>query len=134
MKVQGITEKQLRYIVESVSNLQYDGGVIFDREPETTGSRVMWIHFTLRTVNGRSQGARRSASGRRLAKACWHAHRDVMQALFDQHPDAILHTALAKYTGAQSFADTFEATGDGNVGSMAQPLAMRDACECDGEW
>ncbi len=134
MKIQNVTASQLTDIVRTVSADQYDGNVIFDREPETLGSRVIWVHFTLRTKSGHGAGSRRSASGRRMAKACWHAHRDVMQALFDAYPDAVLQTALAKYTGAQSFADTFESTGDGNVGSMAQPLPMRDACECDGSW
>lgn len=134
MKVKGMSVEQLRRLVLSVSRSQYEGGVIFDREPEETGKRVKWVHFTLRTVSGRSTGARRSHSGRRLAKACWHAHRDVMQKLFDNYPNAELHSAFAKYQGLAGFTQDFPSTGWRNIGSMAQPLNMQDACECDGEW
>lgn len=130
MKLKNVTADQLRAIVESVSANLYGGDLIFDREPETTGVNVVWIHFTLRTVTGRSPGARRTHQGRRLAKACWHAHRDVMQALFDAYPAAELHTALARYIGRDGFMTDFPATGDTQLGSVAKPIAMRDACDC----
>ena len=127
MKVKGITEQALRFAVESVSHLRYNGNIVFKREPDRKGN---FLFFTLTVVNSRNKGGRRSHSGRRVAAACWHAHRDVMRAIFETAPDAILVTALARYEGAADFADKFEATGDTNIGSAFNPLEMRYACDC----
>ena len=130
MKVKNVTADQVRDVVEFISAELYNNELIFDREPETHGVRVVWVHFTLRTVNGRSTGARRTHTGRRLAKACWHAHRDVMAELFDLYPNAELHTMLASYHDKWDFRAKFPQTGFNNIGSVAQPLAMQNACEC----
>lgn len=127
MKVQNVSAARLRGIVERISTEQYDGHLMFNREPEQRGK---WLHFTLRTVTGHSPGARRTHQGRRLAKACWHAHRDVMARLFDVYPCAVLHTMLAEYDGRESFLAKFPATGESNIGSIAQPLSLCNACEC----
>ena len=128
MKIQGLTTCDLYNIVTRVSSESYDLGVIFAREPEWRGR---WLHFTLRTVNGSSQGARRTNSGRKLAKACWHAHRDVMRAIFDAFPDAELVTMLAVYNGADNFNALFQETGKYNLGSTANPCRADSACECN---
>ncbi len=128
MKLANVTACQLRMIVSVVSDESYAGELIFEREPEGNGK---WVHFTLRTVNGKSPGARRTHTGRRLAKACWHAHRDVMQLLFDTHPDAVLVTMLATYDGRDDFLATFPDTGATNLGSIAAPLRADAACECN---
>lgn len=130
MKVQNVTAEQLRDVVSFVSAIKYDNELIFEREPETLGKHVVWVHFTLRTTTGRSPGARRTHQGRRLAKACWHAHRDVMGRLFNLYPDAELHTALARYVGVDGFLASFQKTGWNNIGTSVQPLYLRDACEC----
>ncbi len=127
MKLLNVTPCQLRMVVNVISDELYNGELIFDREPETKGN---WIHFTLRTVSGRSPGARRTHHGRRLAKACWHAHRDVMQLLFDTFPNAELRTMLADYIGRVGFLSNFPATGATNLGSIATPLRADDACDC----
>ncbi len=127
MKLQNVTSDQLRTCVNFISVNNYDGELIFDRKPEWRGN---WLHFTLRTVNGRSLGARRTHRGRRLAKACWHAHRDVMKELFNTYPSALLVTMLARYDGRDGFLAEFPATGNNNVGSMVQPLLLREACDC----
>ena len=131
MKVKGITESGLRFIVESVSNLRYNGNIVFKREPERKGN---FLFFTLTVRDSSGPGGRRSHSGRRVAAACWHAHRDVMRAMFESYPEALLVTALARYEGRVGFERDFPATGDTNIGSMAAPLPMRYACECDGYW
>lgn len=131
MRIKGISEQRLRFAVESVSSLQYDGNIVFKREPDKKGN---FLHFTLTVLDSAGPGGRRSHTGRRVAAACWHAHRDIMQAIFQLEPDALLITAFARYEGQYNFRDTFEATGYNNIGSIAQPLYMRDACTCDGEW
>ena len=127
MKLLNVTAYQLRMIVKVVSDDLYDGEILFEREPELKGK---WLHFTLRTVSGKSPGARRSHTGRRLAKACWHVHRDMMRLLFDAFPDAELHTMLAQYNGRDGFLANFPNTGAVNLGSIAVPLRADAACEC----
>lgn len=85
------------------------------------GSRVS---FTIRTRYSKKHGSRTSASGRHMPKASWEAHRDVMLALFEVWPEATLRTAHATYRGRQNFLDTFEATGNHNVGSQFHPVTI----------
>jgi hypothetical protein len=128
MRIKGISSSALEFIVYTVSHLRYNGNIKFKREPERKGN---FLHFTLTVHNSSGKGARRSNTGRRIAALCWHGHRDVMRTIFDNYPDALLITALARYDGAESFADQFEATGNGNIGSIARPCKLRDACECN---
>ena len=137
MKIKGIDESALREAVRTASADLYDSNIVFKREPEWVGN---YLHFTLTVIKASEPGGRRSHSGRRVAAACWHAHRDVMREIFLRAPDALLVTALARYEGAQCFEDSFEATGDRNIGSQARveqlkcsgfmPLSMREACDC----
>lgn len=128
MKVKGITEQQLRAIVETVSFEMYDCNVIFNREPERKGN---FVFFTLRVNDSSRDGHRITHSGRRHHSACWHVHRDVMREIFDANADAILVTALARYEGRDDFERKYPATGETNVGSMMQPLYMINACDCN---
>ena len=106
----------------------YAGNLVFKRAPEQRGH---WVHFTLTVKSSAGPGSRRSYSGRRISAACWHAHRDVMLALFARIPDVRLVSASADYHGREHFLRSFEATGDRNIGSMVQPMAYRDACDCE---
>ena len=126
MKLKNVSENQLLSALLEVAD-QYDANVIFNREPERKGN---FLHFTLKVKDSSGPGARRSHSGRKLASACWHVHRDLMMLIFDRHPDAILVTALARYEGRDDFYNKFEATGNVNIGSQFQPITMQDACEC----
>lgn len=128
MRVKGISELDLALIVGHVSRVFYAGNLIFKREPETIGR---FVHFTLRVKDSKGPGARRSHSGRRLVSACWHAHRDVMVELFDFAPDALLVTAMARYEGREGFLREYPGTGSVNLGSAFEPMAYRDACDCD---
>ena len=128
MRIKGIEEIQLRAAVAIAGGLYYDKNLTFRREPKRQGG---WLHFTLGVKNCRKPGAHRAApSGRRTVAACWHAHRDVMRAIFNIAPDAILHTALASYLGSDSFEHEFPATGTANAGSIAQPIQRQRCCAC----
>ena len=87
---------------------------------------VMKVRFTLDVASSFAPGARTSASGRHMPKASWQAHRDVISAIFDADPEAVLQTALATYKGRDDFLARFEATGDTNCGSQMHPVAIRD--------
>lgn len=131
MKIKGISESALRFTVESVSNLRYNGNIVFKREPERKGN---FLFFTLTVRKSADKGGRRSNTGRKVAAACWHAHRDIMRAIFENYPEAILVSAFARYEGRVDFERTFPATGANNMGSIANPLRMDSACECPEHW
>ncbi len=131
MRIKGITESDLRAALAEASTEFYDDNLQFKREPETKGN---WIHFTITIKSSHSPGSARSSSmfnrGRRIAAACWHAHRDVMRAIFKRAPDALLITALARYQGAAGFEHEFPYTGTANAGPPIDPIARQDCCEC----
>jgi hypothetical protein len=128
MRIKGIEETQLRAAVIVASIVFYERNLKFRREPDQQGN---WLHFTLGVENCRKPGAHRAGvSGRRTVAACWHAHRDVMRAIFRIAPDAILHTMLATYRGSAGFEHEFPATGTANAGSIAQPIQRRECCAC----
>ena len=128
MKVKGLTETQLTDIVNQISTTLYADNLVFNRYPERVGN---FLHFTLRVNSSSGKGARRSHAGRRMVSACWHAHKDVMQLLFNRYPDALLVSAMARYAGKTDFQYNFESTGNSNIGSMIQPCNMIDACDCE---
>lgn len=115
-------------IVTGVSVARYAGNITCEtRDDGKTRDGRRKVRFTLAVVSSFEHGARRSAWGRRLPKASWQAHRDVMRALFDTAPDAVLQTALTTYRNRDDFLDRFEATGDHNIGSRMHPVRIRDA-------
>ncbi len=134
MRIKGISETDLRAALADASAELYAGNLQFKREPEKIGN---FLHFTITVVNSHNPGSARSASmfyrGRRIAAACWHAHRDFMRAIFKRAPDALLVTALARYEGSAGFEHEFHYTGTQNVGPPMDPIARQDCCECGGE-
>ncbi len=127
MKIKGISETDLRAALDSASAEFYAGNLQFKREPERSGN---FLHFTITVDNTRNPGGARSSQGRRIAAACWHAHRDFMRAIFKLAPDALLITALTRYEGSAGFEHEFPYTGTQNAGSMIAPRARQDCCEC----
>jgi len=89
------------------------------------------IQFTITVKSSRGKGGKISPSGRRVAAACWHAHRDFMKVLFALYPNAILQTMLATYRGVSDFEENFPSTGNINVGSRMYPSYYKDCCECE---
>lgn len=84
--------------------------------------------FTLALIGERWR--RRNHTGRRVAAVCWHGHRAFMEALFNSVPHARLKSMVADYNGRLEFWAQHDATGDRNIGSIMQPRAYRDACDC----
>ena len=84
--------------------------------------------FTLALTGERWR--RRGHDGRRIASVCWHGHRTFMEAMFNLAPNARLKSMVVTYEGRTDFWANHDATGNRNVGSMMQPLAYRDACDC----
>jgi len=127
LKSKIIDAARVSSVVASVSRARYQSnvGASVENRGEKRGG-VMHTRFTLNVRDSYGVGARKSASGRHMPKASWQAHRDVMFALFEQDPDAVLITALATYVGRDDFNAKFEDTGDRNVGSRMEPALLRD--------
>lgn len=126
MKIKGINESDLRAAVHDASEALYNGNITFRREPEKEGN---FLFFTLAVKWCGGRGAHHTAQ-RRTAAACWHAHRDVMRAIFKRAPAALLVTALARYEGSEGFEHEFPYTGNLQIGSMMNPRTRRESCEC----
>lgn len=62
---------------------------------------------------------------------CWHGFRAWMRMLYQLAPDATICTGIITYRGAEDFERNHDWTGDRNIGSQMQPLAFRDACDCE---
>lgn len=73
---------------------------------------------------------RRSPLGRRIAAVCWHGHRAFMEALFTRAPTTRLKSTMVDYNGRLEFWARHDETGDRNIGSLMEPMAYRDACDC----
>jgi hypothetical protein len=132
MKVWGISTDTAWDILRAVSRERYSGNLAFKRLPELTGhTERSPIRFTLTVKRAANPGGRVSASGRRVAAACWHCHRDVMKMIFAINPNARIKTTLADYRGRSNFELTFDRTGYSNCGSMAEPFNIMDACHCE---
>jgi hypothetical protein len=124
MKLYGVTEAQLLSVLKTV-NKSYKGNLTFNY----TTQKRNHVQFTMRVASSHGRGARLGHTGRHIVAACWHAHRDLMRAIFAKHPDARLVSCQAVYNGRNRFEQEFERTGDKNIGSIVQPMYYREACE-----
>ena len=114
-------------IVALNGTVHYAGSDI-DVRTESVRPRV--YEFTLKVRGSAVVG---SAFGyrRRTRNACWHLHRDVLAALFTLHPYATVRTRETVYIGQSDFDATMAATGERNIGTMADPVRMIRACSCN---
>jgi hypothetical protein len=127
MQVTGISLNEFRALTGKIS-VRYGGNVKIDPNArELSGNR---FRARLAARDSRGQGARRSWSGRRGPWACWHVYRDVMIEVFDLNEDARITTGLEVYRGRDDFENKFEATYWKNAGSMMEPVAFGQLCEC----
>jgi len=126
MNIKHVTTAQMETALATV-NRAYDGNITFKRfDPQHNGG----VHFTLGVRSSKAPGGRRSHTGKRVAAACWHAHRDFMKEIFALVPNAVLRSCHACYKGKAGFERDFPNTGYINIGSMMQPLEFQNACEC----
>jgi hypothetical protein len=137
MQLTGISADEFRMVTSLVSRECYDSNLIVNDITDHHGKRRPRIGATLRTVTGKggdkyssAPGARRSWSGRRMPAACWHTYRDVLNVLFEMHPDAIVRTSMAVYKGLDGFREEYPNTAYKNIGSQFNPAYMPELCEC----
>jgi hypothetical protein len=132
MKIWGLTEQEIRDSAAEVGltiHSDWSGHGIY------ADGRALRCRLALgggeRNANGFLPYQRRGFSKRRIPSVCWHGHRDFMRACFRRNSEARIKTAFADYRGTEDFEFEFEATGDRNIGSLFEPMSMRDACDCN---
>lgn len=140
MFVYGANLDQVELVVLKVSAAHYAGNIMIRTGADKSNSRGGRATFTLRATAADAPGSRSSAgyssSGtgprglRRTVAACWHAHYDVLAALFAEYPAVRVNTMLATYTSA-TFHDRAMATADQNVGTLVAPRYPTELCTCD---
>ena len=142
MIVYGATLQEVTDVVAKASAEHYAGNIAVRTGEDRSNSRGGRATFTLRALDtsdagpGAKGSASWSSSGtgpnglRRTIAACWHAHYDVLAALFAAYPDARVNTAMARYEAAQ-FHDTAMVTAWRNVGAPIAPITPLECCECD---
>lgn len=123
MKAKHVTIADLETAMADV-NRQYNGNLEFDRL-EANGKSV---NFTLRVKSSSGPGHRLGFHGRKMAKACWHAHGDFFDALFAVKPDAIVISRGGPGAVVTKASGNWQ---DCNIGSQVQPLLLSQACECN---
>jgi hypothetical protein len=129
MRIVGTTVSDITHIVDKISRERYASNVVID----TTGSGDP-ARFTLRTIDSRGPGSRRSPSNFRLKNgsrrptrgACWHAHGHVFDAILAAYPDARIQSAGRVIT--QNGGNW----QDWNAGTPAADVKMSELCDCDG--
>lgn len=72
------------------------------------------FRFTLEPVDDRWR--RIGAKGRRVHAVCYHGHYAFFESLYERHPDARVHTALASYRSAGDFEAKALAAGRKRIG------------------
>jgi len=127
MIARNVTYGDLDHALNMV-NKEYRGNIRFKSGPTIKGKG---FSFTLTVNSSGSSGGRRSNTGRKIAAACWHAHRDFFYALFELKPEAVVISSMARYEGFEDFEQEYHNSGNRNIGSQFQPLCYADACECE---
>ena len=138
MIIRNVTIQQL-FDALNHANAQYANNLRFKNREILTQSGL--THRVTLTVKDSSQpGARRSinryrADGEptRIAAACWHAHRDFLDAL----PQSAIVRSSTRMTNPNgtSTANVWspgQPHADWNIGSFYEPCMASEACPCDG--
>lgn len=123
MNARNVTIEQMERALKAV-NRKYKGNVAF----ETFTPRKNGVDFTLRTYDSKGPGARRSFSGRRMPKACWHAHGDFFEAVLKIAPEAVIISRGGPGARIDRNGGNWQ---DCNIGSQVQPLMFSEACDCN---
>lgn len=107
----------------STVNKKYKGNVQFER----FDVRPKGCDFTLRVKSSFAPGARRGQSGRRLAKACWHVHGDLFDAILALDNSAKIVSRGGPGAVITSAGGNWQ---DCNIGSTMYPMYFSEACDC----
>jgi len=129
----GVTFDQVTKIINTVSADKYSDNIRVHADAAPIGKGGYGYRGRIIGRSSDGAGTRTSATGRRGPWACWHAYGHVMRAILETYPHAVISTAVARYEGMAGFLSTYPETAEHNIGSMAQPLCVADACQCESD-
>lgn len=146
IKIPGYTSGGAAMVVRHIlETMQADGTGDFRMENERRIGK--YVHFTLRMAqNTPTKKAEReddhhpamryrklgSDMKRWTGAVCFHGHKQFMDRLFIQFPDAVIRTKLAAYLGREDFEAKWSATGMDRHGPAYMGMQYREFCNCYG--
>ena len=130
MRMSGITLEDFNSAV-ATANKSYAGNLMVHQDAHQVGVRKFTTIGRVRCIESREPGSRTSWNGRHMPTTCWHGYRDVLRALFEINPDAVITTRMAQYRGVSGFEENYPRTGCVNIGSMFAPAYMPELCDCE---
>ena len=112
----------------AVVNVRYAGNV---RIIHGTVAKV-WRRFTLRVISSKGPGAKISMTSfadRRSVAACWHAHGDLFDALWNLEGGSAgaYYIESAGHGRMRGRCDNWV---DRDIGSQYRPVMHSESCEC----
>lgn len=132
MIIRGIPADEFERIVKEISTDKYAGNVVLKTYDPKQLPRAGWfINFTLRVKDSHGPGFRYGFSGRHTISACWHVHWDVLEALFEEFPDARFKSAFYSANGQDDWENKAAESAYRNVGSPMYPRYASEMCDCD---
>lgn len=138
MHIFGVGVENARKVLIDVGDTRYARNLYVKAESNQDTRNGPRCTITLGVHSSRAKGARRAGSGRRACAACWHAHYDVMRAMFDINPDARITTGyIGKivYNGLSDFLLSAPNTAYIDIGSFIHSAPIAYLCECNhDEW
>lgn len=134
MHIFGVSADDARKALIGVGDVKYDRNLRVKDACDKSTRNGPRCTITIGVQSSFERGARRSASGRRVAAACWHAHYDVMLAILDINPEARITTGrIGKivYNGREDFLQIAPDTAHINVGNAWHFVRIANLCECE---
>lgn len=130
MIIYGVDTATVADIVRRVSDERYAGNIHCKSLADVSTRNQPRTRFVLRASDSARVGARRSASGRRTVSACWHAHLDVLRAMF-AHESAARVRSRFYSADSSTFEDKARESYNVNAGGEMYHVRFGDLCPCN---
>ena len=131
MEFRNVSREVLENALDAVNEM-FGGNITWKRSPEHIRNTRQGgpVHLATLTVKDSSgPGARRSRNGRRIAAACWHAHGELFDAVWEREEMASIVVAGGP-SGRRIMTSPADNWEDQNIGSNWYPFYFSEACEC----
>ncbi len=107
-------------------NIKYNGNIEWKKDPEKVSVKNRGFRISLKVKDSSGIGARRSRNGHKMISACFHAHGDLFDILFNYGANRI----VTEYHGRNDMKSKEDNWKDSNIGSRYFALYHSEACDC----
>lgn len=132
MLIKNVCADDIIRALETV-NLEFDNNVTFNRFDAANAKKTRF-NVTLRVIDSRGKGARRSHSGRRMVAACWHVYGTFIDALpthaIVNKPTVTGYNKWGREMIKRLDGKPGDEWQDWNIGSVMSPMYYSEACDC----